>query len=128
MALDEIEAAAAERSLLGFRGPNAPTGAPAIGDDLLAGGQKLRRAFLETPIRYAPRDAALVRAGERNPAIILIRSGFAYRSFVLSDGRRTILDVLVPGDIAGFDNIVLAIPVAEITALSRVGCHALEQA
>jgi len=97
-------------------------------EDLLTGGRTLRRAFLETPIRYAAREATLVRVGEREAPVILLRNGFAYRSWVLTDGRRAILDVLVAGDIGGLDQIVLASPIAEITAAARVGYHALEPA
>jgi CRP-like cAMP-binding protein len=97
-------------------------------EDLLTGGRILRRAFLKTPLRYAPKDATLIRAGEREPAVILLRSGFAFRFCVLDDGRRAILDLLTPGDAAGLDYLVLANPVAEITAASRVGYHALDPA
>src|SRR5262249_23226754 len=59
---------------------------------------------------------------------IMLRSGFAFRCWGLADGRRAILDVLVPGDIVGLDHIVLASPIAEITAANRVGYNALEPA
>jgi CRP/FNR family transcriptional regulator, anaerobic regulatory protein len=97
-------------------------------EELLTGSRTLRQAFRETPIRYAARDAMLVRLGERDAPILLLRSGFAYRSCVLADGRRAILDVLVPGDIAGLDHIMLASPIAEITAAHRVAYNALEPA
>jgi len=97
-------------------------------EDLLTGGRILRRAFLEAPLRYAAREATLIRAGEREAAVILLRSGFAFRSCALVDGRRAILDLLVPGDAAGLDCIVLANPVAEITTASRVGYHTLDPA
>jgi len=97
-------------------------------EDLLTGGRILGRAFQQTPLRYAARDATLIRAGEGDATVILLRSGFAFRSCLLVDGRRAILDLLVPGDAAGLDYIVLADPVAEITAASRVGYHALDPA
>lgn len=108
--------------------PGAAVGAAVPREDLAAGARTLRRAFLETPVRFVARDATLIRFGERNPPVILLRSGFAYRSCVLADGRRAILDVLVPGDFAGLDHIVLASPIAEIAATNRVGYHALEPA
>ena len=114
--------------LSGLERQSQPTGAAGLAEDLLTGGRTLRRAFLETPLRYAARDATLVRLGERDPAIILIRSGFAFRSCVLTDGRRAILDVLVPGDIAGLDHIVLANPIEEIAAANRVAYYALDPA
>jgi CRP-like cAMP-binding protein len=56
---------------------------------------------------------------------VLIRSGFAFRSCLLADGRRAILDILVPGDIGALDNIALARPSADIYAAARVGYHAV---
>lgn len=96
-------------------------------EDLLTGSRTLRSAFLFTPARYADRGSRLVERGNE-PEVILIRSGFAYRSCVLSDGRRAILDILTPGDIVGLDHIVVAHPVDEFTAASRVGYHALSAA
>jgi CRP/FNR family transcriptional regulator len=126
MAMNKIDAPTAERSLLKFHAPSTPTGAVPVTEDLLAGGRALRRAFLESPIRYGARDAPLFRITDRAPPVILIRSGFAFRSCVLADGRRAILDVLVPGDVAGLDHIVLSTPISEITASNRVGYHALD--
>jgi CRP/FNR family transcriptional regulator, anaerobic regulatory protein len=80
---------------------------------------------LQTPLRFAQRGALLSPAGELKPAAILIRSGFVFPSCVLPDGRRAILDILVPGDIDGLDNLVLMRPVEEITAAGRVGYQAL---
>lgn len=100
--------------------------APAATEELLTGGRLLYRAFLQEPLHYAARDATLIRVGERDPAVVLLRSGFAYRSCLLADGRRAILDVLVPGDIVGLDHIVLASPSSEFTAANRVGYNQLD--
>jgi CRP/FNR family transcriptional regulator len=105
--------------------PEPPLYGAAVIEDLLAGSRNLRRAFLQTPIRVAGRDASLITAGDPDPPVILIRSGFACRCCVLADGRRAILHVLTPHDIAGLDHLVLARPIEEITATSRVGYHAL---
>jgi CRP/FNR family transcriptional regulator len=94
-------------------------------EDLLTGAQQLRQAFLQTPMRFAGRDASLARVGDPEPAIFLLHSGFAYRSCRLPDGRRTILEILVPGDITGLDHVVLASPIADITAADRLSYRAL---
>lgn len=99
----------------------SPRFAAASIEDVLSGGRKLRRVFNEKPLRYAGRDAPLVRIGRTEPTVLLLRSGFAYRSCLIADGRRAILDVLVPGDFAGLDHIFLARPGEEITAANRVG-------
>src|SRR5437764_600165 len=87
--------------------PERPHYAAAATEELLTGSRKLRQAFLETPIRFAGRDMPLARAEERDPSVMLIRNGFAFRSCGLADGRRAILHILTPGDIAGVDHTVL---------------------
>jgi CRP/FNR family transcriptional regulator, anaerobic regulatory protein len=105
-----------------------PRLAAAATEDLLLGARRLRQAFLQTPIRNAGRDAPLVSAGDPEPHVVLVRNGFAFRSCLLADGRRSILDVLVSGDIVGLDNIVLARPIEDITAAGRVGYNTLSAA
>src|ERR1051326_1522886 len=90
------------------------SGSVAIDEDLLIGSRKLHRAFIETPMRFAARDAVLTRSDERGPSVFLIRNGFAYRSCVFPDGRRSILDILIPGDISGLDHLVVPHPVEGI--------------
>ena len=102
-----------------------PGFAAAAVEDLLTGAQRLRQAFLQTPMRFARRDTPLARAGDPEPAIFLLHSGFAYRSCPLADGRRAILDILVPGDVTGLDHIVLASPIEDIAAADRVSYRAL---
>ena len=102
-----------------------PRFAPAAIEDLLLGRRRLRVAFLQTPQRFAGREMPLLRAGEAEPTILLIRSGFAYRSCTLPDGRRAILRILVSGDYAGLDNIVLARTAEDVFAANRVGYQIL---
>ncbi|HYU12135.1 MAG TPA: hypothetical protein VEK82_06130, partial [Stellaceae bacterium] len=104
---------------------NRPDFAATAVEDLLTGAERLRRAFLKAPVRFAARDTALASAGDPEPAVFLLHSGFAYRSCAMADGRRAILDILVPGDFTGLDHIVLARPMEEITAADRLSYHAL---
>jgi CRP/FNR family transcriptional regulator len=108
-----------------MEGLNRPGCAPAAVEDLLTGAERLRQAFLQTPVRFAARDTALARAGDPEPAVFLLHGGFAYRSCAMADGRRAILDILVPGDFTGLDHIVLARPMEETTAADRLSYHAL---
>jgi len=94
-------------------------------EELLLGGRRLRQAFLQTPLRFAGRDTPLIRAGGSEPTAVLIRSGFAFRSCLLADGRRAILSILLPGDFAGLHNVVLARPNGDVYPASRVGYHAV---
>jgi CRP/FNR family transcriptional regulator, anaerobic regulatory protein len=105
--------------------PERPRYAAAVTEELLTGSRRLRQAFLDTPLRFAGRDTLLARASEDETSVILIRNGFALRSCELADGRRVILHILTAGDIAGLDHTVLARPIEEITAASRVGYHTL---
>lgn len=97
----------------------------AVIEDLMTGGRRLRGAFLQSPTRFAGRAAPLIGGSDTDAGAVLIRSGFAYRSCALGDGRRAILEILVPGDMAGLDHIVLSRPLEEITAAGRVGYQAL---
>ena len=99
-------------------------------EDLLLGSRRVRQAFLQTPLRYAGRDGPLLRAGAgaAEPAAVQIRNGFAYHSCLLHDGRRAMLRILVPGDFAGLDSIVLARTTEDIYTVNRAGYHLLEAA
>jgi CRP/FNR family transcriptional regulator len=97
----------------------------AVTEDLLIGARRLRQVFLLNPIHYADRGTLLAGRGGAEPQILLVRNGLAYRSCVLADGRRAILDILTPGDIIGLDHIVVAHPVDEFTAACRLGYSVL---
>src|SRR5437763_10868238 len=84
-----------------------PRYAAAVTEDLLTGGRRLRQAFLQTPMRFAGREMTLTRPGDPEPSLMLIRSGFAFLSCGLADGRRAILRIVTPGDFVGLDYVVL---------------------
>ena len=88
-------------------------------------GLKLCEAFGKGAIYRAAGDAVLNRPGCFDKSVILIRSGFAYRSCGLPDGRRAILDLLVPGDFAGFNKLGAPRPSEQIHALGNVAFSAL---
>lgn len=110
----------------------APAGFPArsrlgagTSDELLDGSRKLRAAFLAMPARTAERGARLLRRDGGEPQVLLLAVGFAYRACGLADGRRAILDILLPGDIIGLDHIVAARSSDEFVAACRLGYRAL---
>lgn len=102
-----------------------PVYAPAAAEDLLLGAQLLRRAFLETPVLSADRDKVVVPADSPEPPVLLIHRGVAYQSTALPDGRRTIVDILLPGDIVGVDHAVLRRSHHEIVAANTLGYRLL---
>src|ERR1051326_7003473 len=65
----------------------------AIADDVLRAGNRLRNAFFQKPMRFAPPDEPIVRLTDSEPPVILIHSGFVFRCCVLGDGRRAILNI-----------------------------------
>ena len=107
------------------RQPERPGYAAEIAKDVLLGGRRLHSAFLQTPVRYTMRGAPLVRLGDAEPQVLLIRSGCAICSCGLPDGQRAILDIALGGDIVGLDHIVLRRPIEGVMAATRVGYHAL---
>jgi len=97
----------------------------AITEGLLTGGRTLRAAFLNTAVQTVGGGSTLIRVDERDAPVFLIRRGFAYRFCDLENGRRAIVDILIPGDIAGLDHVLVARPVSEFTAAGQLSLNAL---
>lgn len=55
--------------------------------------------------RFAPRNTSMARAGESGVRVRVIASGWAYRYRTLHDGRRQILNVMLPGDTFGLETL-----------------------
>lgn len=106
----------------------APIYAPAATEDLLTGMQLLRRAFLQTPGHSAARDTIVIRADTRDAPALLMERGVAYRSLALPDGRRSIVDLLLPMDVIGLDHAVMGAFGYDIVAASTLGFRLLKQA
>lgn len=62
----------------------------------------------------------IITAGEENPELFTLFSGWAFRHKTLSDGRRQILHFLLPGDIVGFQAALMEIAENGIEALTDV--------
>ena len=56
-------------------------------------------------LTFAPGDA-IIRQGSRSAQLFTLFSGWAFRFKEMSDGRRQILNFLLPGDLVGFQNRV----------------------
>src|SRR5690348_8839993 len=105
--------------------PTSPPTAPPVVEDLLIGNQKLRQAFFRSPVRVAQPRQVLVHHGLADPPPILVRSGIAFRSFDLPTGARAISHIILPGEIAGLEYVVLSHPAEEITTASMLRYHTL---
>lgn len=105
-----------------------PLYAGAVEEELLIGGRLLRQAFLETPLQSATRSAAIVDPDDPDPPMFLIHRGLAYCSCTLPDGRRSILDLLLPGDFGGIEHLVMDRPHQDVVAAPGVlGYRALSR-
>jgi len=58
---------------------------------------------LKAAPRYAARDTGLLREGEVNGHVHTLLSGWAFRYKLLSDGRRQLLGIILPGDAFGLE-------------------------
>lgn len=108
--------------------PTFPAFAPAAIEDLLTGDRMLRRAFLEQPYSSIGRQGAVFSPENGEAQVILIQRGIAYRSTTLPDGRRAILDLLLPGDIGGIDSAVFGRANQTLTAANALGYRAMRAA
>jgi CRP/FNR family transcriptional regulator len=102
-----------------------PVYAPHASDDVLTGSRLLRRAFADAPYRTADRDTVIIAADDPEPPILQIHRGIAFRSVTLPDGRRAIVDILLPSDVAGIDNAVLGRSNHDIVAGAPLGYRQL---
>src|SRR6202035_2977686 len=67
-----------------------------------------------------PAGAEIIRAGEDCPEIYTLYSGWAFRFKMLSDGRRQILNFLLPGDLVGLQAAMFDAAQHGIEALTEV--------
>ena len=63
------------------------------------------------PQRRAEARGHLVRAADPTPPVVTLSTGWAFRYVPLTDGRRQILSVALPGDTIGLDTLVGGGPV-----------------
>lgn len=66
------------------------------------------RALSNSHVRTKAARRDLIRDGERPRVVYLILSGWAARHKTLEDGRRQLLQFLVPGDLCDVHNVVLS--------------------
>ena len=91
---------------------------------LMIGHNLIRRVFLQAPEQIS-RNNVIIKAGDPAPPILLIRSGYAVRSCVTAAGRRSIVDVFVPGDICAADHAITKYPTDEIGSVGLTRFHAV---
>jgi CRP-like cAMP-binding protein len=67
-----------------------------------------------------PAGAEIVRAGDDSPELYTLYSGWAFRFKTLPDGRRQILNFLLPGDLLGLQAAMFDAAMHGIEALTEV--------
>jgi CRP-like cAMP-binding protein len=70
--------------------------------------------------RHAESGKTLIRYGESNGQLYTLFSGWAMRHRLLPDGRRQILQILLPGDLIGLDGIFLDAPQYSVQAATDI--------
>ena len=68
-----------------------------------------------TPVR---RNREIVSEGRRYEELFVLQEGFAVRYRILRDGRRQVLDIVLPGDFIGFPGCFFERALYSISALS----------
>lgn len=76
----------------------------------------------------SPRGSALTRAGDLGVRVRVIVSGWAFRYRMMHDGRRQILNILLPGDTFGLETLFGQSPAASVQAASPITYLALSAA
>ncbi len=75
---------------------------------------------LQATVRHIRRHREIVTEGHRYDSIFVLTEGVAFRYRVLHDGRRQILNFVLPGDFAGFPGCFFETSLYSITALTDV--------
>jgi len=70
--------------------------------------------------RRSEKDTLLVRQGDWSAPLVTILSGWVFRYALLSDGRRQILSLHLPGDTVGLDTLLTGAPTYPIQSASVV--------
>jgi CRP/FNR family transcriptional regulator len=84
------------------------------------------RAFGERP-RFAKRGDMLIRVGEPGADLLLLASGWACREHLRPNGDQAVLDLYLPGDLIGLDNLIDEEALNSIVALTAVGYYTLKR-
>lgn len=75
--------------------------------------------------RTVPRGRELVSGGRRYDGVLVLIDGIALRYSVLKDGRRQVLNIVLPGDFIGFPGCFFENALYSITALSETQVSAV---
>ena len=75
---------------------------------------------MKTEHRHLPAGADIIHPGQEDAELYTLFSGWAFRYQLLPDGRRQILNFLLPGDLVGLQASLLSAAQHGIEALTEV--------
>lgn len=76
-------------------------------------------AAMQAAPRAVPRNREIINAGRKYDGVFVLLDGLAMRYRVLHDGRRQVLNIVLPGDIIGFPACFFEAALYTVTALSE---------
>mgnify|MGYP001818909130 CR=1 FL=1 len=81
-----------------------------------------RQAVRSVPVvqRFRGRRSRILREGERLIKLLVICNGWAMRQVTLADGRRQVLDFVLPGDVVGLHIDSNQVATCDVVALTSV--------
>jgi len=102
--------------------PRLPLHVSGIAEEMRAGDAALRTAFAKQPLGTAAPAETLPG---NVASVILIDRGVAYRAHTVAGERRVLLDLLLPGDFAGFEHALVGEANARLVAAETLTYRAL---
>jgi CRP/FNR family transcriptional regulator, anaerobic regulatory protein len=91
-------------------------------DNILAGKREFTSRFSSNPLKSVkpghPLTSAHKSSDDAHPVIYRLRSGWACQFRRLSDGRKAILDIYLPGDVIGLDAALNTRSIQNVVALT----------
>ena len=92
--------------------------------DLLAGEHEFTSRFSGHPLTFIKPGEPLIGVDKSinvvHPVAYRLRSGWACQLRKLSDGRKAILDIYLPGDVIGLDAALNTRPIKNVVALTSI--------
>ncbi len=95
-------------------------------DNLILGRRELSARFSNSPPGTLRAGESLVAAARSRDVIYRLQDGWACQFRDVSDGRRAIIDIYLPGDVIGLDAVLRTRPLEEVMALTSITVQAID--
>lgn len=94
-------------------------------EDLIRGRRELGTRFRSAPSRALNAGQPLSAAARPRDILYRLQAGWACKQRVLPDGRRSIVDIYLPGDIIGLDQVFHPRPAENVFTLTSIEVAAI---